>query len=56
MNNKRPVRLAKIEPITLTYNKEEVYILGFLFILMLMLLAFNVVGSESYSNLLGRCI
>ena len=53
--NKRPVRLAKVEPITLTYNKEAVYIIGFLFILMLLLLAFNI-GTESYYILLGRCI
>lgn len=53
--NKRPIRLAKIEPITLAYNKENVLVIGAIFILLLMLIAFNL-GTENYYILLGRCI
>ena len=55
MNKKTPVRLAKVEPIVLVYDKEVVILLGALFILLLLVLAFNV-GTENTNSLLIRCI
>lgn len=55
MNNK-PVRLHKKEPITIEYNnKTAVYITGFIFILILLLIAFSL-GSDNYNFLLAKCI
>lgn len=55
MNKKTPVRLAKVEPIVLVYDKEAVILLGALFILLLLVLAFNI-GTENTNSLLIRCI
>ena len=55
MNKKTPVRLAKVEPIVLVYNKEAVYLMGALFIILLLALAFNI-GTENFNSLLIRSI
>lgn len=55
MNDKAPARLHKKEPITLNYNKPTVYLIGALFILILLVIAFNI-GSENINYLLWSCI
>lgn len=55
MNNKIPARLHKKEPITLVYNRTDVYTIGALFIILLFAIAFSI-GSENINFLLGSCI
>ena len=55
MNDNKPVRLAKKEPLALEYDKETVYITGALFILGLVSLAF-VIGTESLNYLFWSCL
>lgn len=55
MLKNNPARLQKKEPITLEYDKQAVYIMGTLFTVGLVALAFFI-GSESLSYLLWSCI
>ena len=55
MNAKRPVRLAKVEPITLVYDKQLVIIAGALFIMALLFIAFNI-GTGNVNSLLIKSI
>lgn len=54
MNNK-PVRLDKVEPLEIKYNKATVYSTGALFIIILFLIAFSI-GIENSTFLLWSCI
>ena len=46
MNNNKPARLHKAEPLKLEYNKAELLIAGCLFIIILFIVAFAF-GSEN---------
>lgn len=53
MNNKPPVRLQRIEP--LTYNRHRLYLTGCLFIIVTVIFAFTV-GSENFNYILLNTI
>ncbi len=55
MLKNNPARLHKKEPLTLEYDKPTVYLIGALFIMALVGLAFFI-GSESLNYLLWSCI
>ena len=55
MNNKKPARLHKAEPLKLEYGKSEIYFAGCLFIIILLIGAF-VFGSENINYILWSCI
>lgn len=52
---KTPARLHKKEPLTIVYDKQTVYLTGAIFIVALLLIAFNI-GSENINYLIGGCI
>lgn len=55
MSIKTPARLDKKEPLSITYNKQSLYLKGALFIIVLVFFAFNI-GSENINYLIGGCI
>lgn len=52
---KTPARLHKKEPLTIVYNKQALYLKGAIFIVALILIAFNI-GSENVNYLIGGCV
>jgi len=54
MNNKKPVRLHKKEPLTLTYNLNTV-IFSSIVLIIIYVLALSL-GSENFNYLLGSCL
>ena len=55
MNNNKPARLHKAEPLKLEYNKDEIIFVGCLFIIILLIIAFAV-GSENINFMLWSCV
>ena len=55
MTTKTPARLHKKEPLTITYNKTTVYLIGALFMFLLVIVAFKF-GSDSFNFLLRSYI
>lgn len=55
MNENKPVRLYKKEPLTVEYEETTVLLAGALFISTLLVLAF-VIGTESLNYLFWSCI
>ena len=55
MNKKAPATLHKAEPLTLEYNKREIYFAGIIFISILLIIAF-IVGSENINYIFMNCI
>ena len=54
MKNK-PIKLYKKEPLTIEYEATTIYIIGALFIIGLIVLAY-VIGTENLNYLLWSCI
>ena len=55
MNENKPVRLHKKEPLTLEYELTTVIITGAVFIILLILMAF-IIGSDNFNYFLWNCI
>lgn len=55
MLKNNPARLHKKEPITLVYDKPAVYVMGTLFIIALVIVAF-IIGSENFNYVFWSCI
>ena len=55
MNNNKPARLHKAEPLKLDYNKDEIYFAGCLFIIILLIIVFTV-GSENINFIFWSCV